>query len=118
MLKQTISGVDRALIGFIKSPINNRKTNDKYGVPITYGCDATINEIKETMKQLLNEYKLKRTFVGVDTTMFKADKNGKLTRLPEDGLYRMFDFDEKARKGLTKIRFYAILSVPHSGGRL
>ena len=27
-------------------------------------------------------------------------------------------FDEKARKGLTKIRFYAILSVPHSGGRL
>ncbi len=98
MLKQTISGVDRALIGFIKSPINNRKTNDKYGVPITYGCDATINEIKETMKQLLDEFRLKRPFVGVDYTMFKADKNGKLTRLPEDGLYRMFDFDEKDNK--------------------
>lgn len=98
MLKQTISGVDRALIGFIKSPVNNRKTNDKYGVPITYGCDATINEIKETMKQLLDEFRLKRPFVGVDYTMFKADKNGKLTRLPEDGLYRMFDFDEKDNK--------------------
>ena len=85
MLKQTISGVDRVLLGYIKSPINNRKTNDKYGVPITYGCEATILEIKETMKQLLTEYRLKKTFVGVDTTMF--DKNN---HLPEDGLFKKF----------------------------
>ena len=39
---RTITNVDRVLFGYIKSPINNRKTNDKYGVPITYGCDATI----------------------------------------------------------------------------
>ena len=38
-LKKVITGVDRALFGYIKSPINNRKTDDKYGVPITYGCD-------------------------------------------------------------------------------
>ena len=94
MLKQTISGVDRVLLGYIKSPVNNRKTNDKYGVPITYGCEATILEIKETMKQLLNEYRLKRNFVGIDYTMFQTDKNNKINKLPEDGLYKLFNFDE------------------------
>lgn len=91
---RTITNVDRVLFGYIKSPINNRKTNDKYGVPITFGCDATIFEIKETMKQMLDEFRLKRPFVGVDITMF----NGK-NRLPEDGLFKKMDFgtngDEK-----------------------
>ena len=86
-IKKIISNVDRALLGYIKSPINNRKTNDKYGVPITYGCEATINEIKETMKQMLEEFRLKRPFVGVDVTLF----NGK-NALPDDGLYKKFDF--------------------------
>lgn len=84
---QVITGVDRALFGYIKSPINNRKTDDKYGVPITYGCDKTIAEIKETMKQILDEYRAKKTFVGVDTTLFDG-KNG----LPKDGIYKGFDF--------------------------
>ena len=87
LLKQTISGVDRVLLGYIPSPVNNRKTNDKYGVPITYGCEATILEIKETMKQIIDEYRLKRPFVGVDATLF----NGK-NKLPEDGLFKKFDF--------------------------
>ena len=98
LLKQTISNVDRVLGGYIPSPINNRKTNDKYGVPITYGCEATILEIKETMKQIVREYELKEVFVGVDYTMFQTDKNGKINRLSENGLYRMFDFDDKDNK--------------------
>lgn len=87
LIKQTISGVDRVLLGYIKSPINNRKSNDKYGVPICYGCESTINEIKDTMKQMAKEYKLKEPFVGVDVTMF--NKNNEL---PKDGLYKLFDF--------------------------
>ena len=83
---RTITNVDRVLFGYIKSPINNRKTNDKYGVPITYGCDATILEIKETMKQLIREYELKEAFVGVDATMF----NGK-NKLPDNGLFKKID---------------------------
>ena len=85
-LKKVITGVDRALFGYIKSPINNRKTDDKYGVPITYGCDSTIAEIKETMKQLYREYKLKETFVGADSTMF----DGK-DKLPLNGLFKKID---------------------------
>ena len=86
MLKQTISGVDRVLMGYIKSPINNRKANDNYGVPITYGCESTINEIKTTLKQLYDEYELKRTFVGVDATMFNGNN-----ALPQSGLWKKID---------------------------
>ena len=84
--KQVITGVDRVLFGYLKSPINNRKANDKYGVPITYGCDMTIKEIKDTMKQLWREYKLKQPFVGADITMF----NGK-DALPANGLFKKVD---------------------------
>ncbi len=97
-LVKVISNVDRALLGYIPSPINNRRTNDKYGVSITYGCDATIAEIKETMKQLLEEFRLKRPFLGVDFTMFKADNKGNVTELPEEGLYRLFNSDDQANK--------------------
>lgn len=83
---RTITNVDRVLFGYIKSPINNRRTNDKYGVPITYGCEATILEIKETMKQLVREYELKETFVGADATMFNG-KNG----LPTNGIFKKID---------------------------
>lgn len=83
---RTITNVDRVLFGYIKSPINNRRANDKYGVPITYGTEATILEIKETMKQLIREYELKECFVGADVTMF----NGK-NALPSNGLFKKID---------------------------
>ena len=105
---QTITNVDRCPFGFIKSPINNRKATDKYGVPITYGCDATILEIKETLKQLFREYELKEAFVGVDATMFNG-KNG----LPKNGLFKKIDstsddffevFDPQFRDFTTRIQ--------------
>lgn len=86
LLKQTISNVDRVLGGYIPSPINNRKTSDKYGVPITYGCEATILEIKETMKQMIREYELKECFVGADVTMFNGQN-----ALPSNGLFKKID---------------------------
>ena len=83
---QVISGVDRALFGYIKSPINNRKADDKYGVPITYGCDETIEKIRTTLKQIDREYNLKEAFVGADSTMFDG-KDG----LPSNGLFKKVD---------------------------
>jgi len=83
---RTITNVDRVLFGYIKSPINNRRANDKYGVSITYGCEATILEIKETMKQMIREYELKEVFVGADVTMFDG-KNA----LPKNGLWKKID---------------------------
>ena len=83
---RAITNVDRVLFGYIKSPINNRRANDKYGAPITYGCEATINEIKLTLKQLAREYELKECFVGADITMF----NGK-DALPTNGIFKKID---------------------------
>ena len=83
---RTITNVDRVLFGFIKSPINNRKANDKYGVPITYGCDKTIQEIKDTMMQLAKEYELKQSMVFADATMF-----GKDNKLSGNGLFKKLD---------------------------
>ena len=83
---QVITGVDRVLFGYLKSPVNNRNASDTYGVPITYGYEATILEIKETLKQIVREYDLKQAFVGADATMF----NGK-NALPLNGLFQKVD---------------------------
>ena len=82
----TITNVDRVPFGYIKSPVNNRKANDSFGVPITYGCEATILEIKETLKQIVRESELKETFVGADAAMFDG-KNA----LPKNGLWKKID---------------------------
>ena len=84
-----IPNVDRCLFGFCKSPVDNRKFKNDYGVPITYGCGSTINEIYEVLEQIKREYHLKEAFVGADTTMFKGDN-----ALPTNGLYRKIDSGE------------------------
>lgn len=89
----SISNVDRVPFGFVISPVNNRKPSDDYGVPITYGCDETIAEIRECLKQIVREFKAKETFIGIDYSMFKKDKNGHW-ELPEDGLYKKFNSDK------------------------
>lgn len=81
-----IPNVDRCLFGFFKSPVDNRKSKDDYGVPITYGCGSTINEIYEVLEQIKREYHLKEAFVGADKTMFNGDD-----ALPMNGLYRKVD---------------------------
>ena len=106
---QVITGVDRVLFGYIKSPVNNRSANDTYGVPITYGCESTILEIKETLKQIAREYELKQAFVGADVTMF----NGK-NALPQNGLFKKIDsgddtFFEEFSPAIRDSSYYARL---------
>lgn len=84
-----IPNVDRMPFMFLKSPIDNRQENDNYGVPITYGCDEEIKEIKDTLKQILREYDLKEAFVGADVTMFNGND-----ALPTNGLYRKINAGE------------------------
>lgn len=86
---RSISNVDRVPFGYIKSSINNRRGNDRYGVPITYGCDETIQEIRECLMQIRNEYELKRTFVLVDKT--SLDKDGKF---PSSGIFKSGNIDK------------------------
>ena len=88
-----IQNVDKVPVGYFKSPIDNRQNVDNYGVPITYGCDATIKEIKDTLKQIIIEFKAKEVFIGVDYTMFKKDKNGNY-ELPDSHLFKKFNSDK------------------------
>ena len=84
-----ISNVEKMPFMYIKSPIDNRHENDDYGVPITYGCEKQIKEIKDTLKQILREYDLKEAFVGADSTMFKGDDS-----LPTNGIYKKINAGE------------------------
>jgi A118 family predicted phage portal protein len=106
---QVITGVDRVLFGYLKSPVNNRNISDTYGVPITYGCESTILEIKETLVQIAREYELKQAFVGADATMF----NGK-DALPLNGLFKKIDsgddsFFEEFSPAIRDSSYYARL---------
>lgn len=93
--EERIMNVDRVLFGYIKSPINNRISNDKYGVPITFGCQHTINEIKDCLKQIAREFMLKEAFVGIDERMFGKDSQGR-SKLPRNGLFKTFKSDSDA----------------------
>ena len=74
-----ISNVDRVLFGFIKSPVDNRKSSDEYGVPITYGCRETINDIYKCLEQIRDEYKLKEVRLQVDDrTLDRDPKTGEV----------------------------------------
>jgi hypothetical protein len=84
-----IPNVDRMPFMFLKSPIDNRHESDDYGVPITYGCQKEIRDIKDTLKQILREFDLKEAFVGADVSMFKGDR-----ALPLNGLYRKINAGE------------------------
>jgi hypothetical protein len=109
-----IRNVDRILFGYIKSPVNNRSTNDDYGVPITYGCDSTIAEIRECLKQIVKEFKNKEALVGLDKKAFGVNN-----RLPESGIFQQFDmgqdgFWEEFSPAIRDSSFYARLQELYS----
>lgn len=111
---ETIANVDRVLFGYIKSPVNNRIGNDKYGVPITFGCEHTIAEIKECLKQIAREFALKEAFVGIDERMFGKDSQGR-SKLPRNGLFKTFksdtdtDFFQEFSPAIRESSYYARL---------
>ncbi len=70
---RAITGVDRVLFAYFKSPIDNRKFSDYYGVPVTFGCESIIVQIKECFEQIRDEFKLKEVRVFADERMFKPD---------------------------------------------
>jgi hypothetical protein len=81
----SISGVDRVPFGYIKSPQDNRKMDDKYGVPITYGAEHTITEIRQTLKNIADEFEAKKVMLFIDKSAFGKDKK------PSSMYYQMLD---------------------------
>ena len=78
----TIGGVDRVLFSYFKSPVDPRSEKDVYGVPITYGCDSLIEDIKTVLKQVADEFKFKEVKIFADDRMFKKDPNTGEYKMP------------------------------------
>ena len=81
----SIGGVEYLPLAYLKSPVDNRRIDTLYGVPITFGCEHIIAEITECLEQVRQEYNLKRPMVGMDSTLFEV-KNGRRV-LPRTGLF-------------------------------
>ena len=81
-----VPGSERLLFGYMKCPTDNRRPDDVQGVPIAYGCDKLIALCLETLEEEANEYRIKRGFLGVDSTLF-----GKDNKLPNGGLFKIFE---------------------------
>ncbi len=114
-----ISNVDRVPFGFIKCPVDNRKHSDVYGVPITYGCKKIIDDIKECLKQIEEEFSLKRVRLQVDgRTLDKDPKTGLpilkdklyIKGTSEDGdLFNIFNPDIRESSFFAKLDKYCAL---------
>lgn len=75
----SITGVDRLPLAFLKSPANNRRSDNRYGVEITYGCDDIIKKILICLDQISDEFGLKQPRLIADDRFFEKDKKtGKL----------------------------------------
>lgn len=74
---------DVLLVGRYKCPTVNRKNyNSPNGVPITYGCDDIIGEIKKQYKEYNDEFTVKRSRIFADRSLFKKDTTGNLKLSP------------------------------------
>ena len=69
-----IGNVKKLPIGIYRCPASGRKTKNAVGVPITYGCEATMNKIAKCLDEIEREYKNKSVKIFADGTLFDKDK--------------------------------------------
>ena len=74
-----IGGVKQLPIAILKCPQSPRSPKVHSGVPITFGCDATLNKIAKTLNDIEREFDKKKSKVFADRSMIQlhTDKNGK-----------------------------------------
>lgn len=81
----TISNCEHLPLAYIKCPVDNRRNEALYGVPITFGCDDLMSEIEECLEDIRREYNLKKPLVGFDPVLFDEKNNRR--HLPRTGLF-------------------------------
>lgn len=70
---------DQLLLGRYKCPTINRDNyNSANGVPITFGCDGIIDNIKKKYEQYNDEFDRKESRIFADRTLFKRGENDRL----------------------------------------
>ena len=72
--EDTISA-EQLLLGRYKCPTLNRKDyNSANGVPITFGCDGIIENIRKKYDQYNDEFDRKESIIFADRTLYKNEK--------------------------------------------
>lgn len=84
----SIGNVTQMLFAYLKCPIDKRSCDDLYGVPITYGNEKLLKQIKDHISYLASEYELKKPFVGASEMLFDKYNN-----LPKNGLFKKLESD-------------------------
>ena len=82
-----IKNVKQLPFAFIKSPIDNRKQSNLYGVPITYGTKNLQGQIQESLKQINEEFQDKKAVIFMDDRLIPKDEQG--DRKPKNKLIRL-----------------------------
>lgn len=83
---------DQLLFGRIKCPTVNRDNpNAVEGVPITYGCETIVKDIRNRYAQYNEEFENKKVKVFADKTLFKVEeRNGeKIKRIDDANAFEM-----------------------------
>lgn len=93
-----IAGVERLPIGIFRCPTANRRPDDITGVPITFGCDATLRKIAQTLEDIELEFNRKKVRIMADRTYLRNeyDGNGNVIHsgLEDDIFLRMGESDQ------------------------
>lgn len=69
-----IGGVKQLPVAILKCPQNPRVPKAPSGVPITFGCDATLGKIAKTLNDIEREFEKKKAKVFADRSLIKLHK--------------------------------------------
>ncbi len=73
--KIAIKGAKRLPIVYFKNPKDSRLDHYFKGVPITYGCDSIIEELKECLIEVRKEFKNKKAKIFIDSQLLDKNEN-------------------------------------------
>ena len=73
-----LKGVDRLPVAIGKCPAGGHRPDDNEGRPLTFGCDAILRKIQNTIADFETEFRRKKVKVFADNMMFRSitDDNG------------------------------------------
>lgn len=72
-----IGNVERMLFAYLTCPTDSRRANFGRGVSVTYGAESLINDAKGVLKDIADEYSLKKPMIAI-SEMAYDDKEKKL----------------------------------------
>lgn len=83
----SVANCDRLLFAYLKCPVDNREDKDVYGVPLTFGAEPIIDEIKEHLKMMSREFRATRVMLGLDPVMWNDKETRSTVQNDKDGLF-------------------------------